>query len=40
MAKSKQPLSPTILAELPLRLFNAAEAFYYAAILSSLAFEG
>jgi HEPN domain-containing protein len=35
----KRPLSPTILAELPQRLLDAAEAFYYAAILCSLAFD-
>jgi len=39
MKKPRQPLSTTILAELPQRLYGAAEAFYYGGILCSLKFD-
>lgn len=36
----KTPLSKPVMAEIPRRLHNAAEAFYFAAILSSTLFYG
>ncbi len=39
MKRSRQPLSPKVLSELPQRLYDAAEAFYFGGILCSLPFD-